>query len=130
MAKVLIVDDDPGVVSYLSKVLTIAGHEVMEAFDGQAGLTAAADMSVKLIISDLSMPGSPSGVDFIRRLREARPDCPVVVISGYPSESSLSQCRQMGVTDFLTKPFEMGFIRGLLDRFFPPEGKVRGGDVK
>lgn len=130
MAKVLIVDDDPGVVSYLSRVLTIAGHEVVEAVDGQSGLAATADPQVKLIISDLSMPGTLSGVDFIRKLREVRPDCPVVVISGYPSESCLSQCREMGVTDFLTKPFEMGFIRGLLDRFFPPADKAPGGGPK
>ena len=130
MAKVLIVDDDPGVVSYLSRVLTLAGHEVVEASDGQAGLAAAADPTVKLIISDLSMPGGLSGVEFIRMLRDARPDCPVVVISGYPSEASLSECREMGVTDFLTKPFEMGFIRGLLDRFFPPEGRTPAGVAK
>lgn len=130
MAKVLIVDDDPGVVSYLSRVLTVAGHEVAEAVDGQTGLAAASDLQVKLIISDLSMPGLLSGVDFIRKLRESRPDCPVVVISGFPSESCLAQCREMGVTDFLTKPFEMGFIRGLLDRFFPPAGKAPGGESK
>jgi CheY-like chemotaxis protein len=120
MAKVLIVDDDPGVVSYLSRVLTLAGHAVVEAVDGMAGLAAAADPSINLIISDLNMPGDLKGVEFIRRLRQERPDCPVVVVSGYPSETSLAQCREMGVTEFLTKPFEMGFIRGLLGKFFPP----------
>ncbi len=127
MAKVLIVDDDPGVISYLSRVLTMAGHEVVKADDGPAGLTAAADPTIRLIVSDLSMPGEPSGVDFIRRLRQDRPDCPVVVVSGYPSEASLAQCREMGVSDFLTKPFEMGFIRGLLDRLLPQNTDTAGG---
>ncbi len=130
MAKVLIVDDDPGVVAYLSRVLTLAEHSVVKAVDGETGLAAAADPEIKLIVSDLNMPGDLSGVDFIRKIRQERPDCPVVVVSGYPSETSLAQCREMGVTDFLTKPFELGFIRGLLDRFFPPGPSAGEGSAR
>lgn len=121
MAKVLIVDDDPGVISYLSRVVSMAGHEFVNAADGESGLSAAGDATIGLIISDLNMPGELKGLGFIRKLREIRPDCPVVVVSGYPTDETLDECRRMGVTDFLTKPFEMGFIRGLLDRFFPTD---------
>lgn len=116
MAKILIIDDDPGVVSYLKRLLERLGHETDAANDGAAGLERAKDASFELIVSDLYMPGEPSRLDLIREIRTARPDCPLIVVSGYPSEDRLDECRQLGVAEFLTKPFEVSFIRSVLNK--------------
>ncbi|MBI2438492.1 MAG: response regulator, partial [Lentisphaerae bacterium] len=61
----------------------------------------------------------------IRQLRALRPECPIVVITGYPSETSIKECQQLGVHDFLTKPFEMPFISSILNRLAPIPDKSR-----
>lgn len=118
MPKILIVDDDPGVLGYLQRVLTAGNHEIVSASDAGAALEAIADPDIQLVISDVYMPGEPRGIEFIRRLVSTRPDCPVVVISGYPNPAFVEECRRLGVRDFLTKPFEMGFVREVVNRWF------------
>ena len=116
MARILIIDDEAGIRQYLVSVLTQIGYEALEAEDGRTGLERAADRTVALIIADLVLPGALQGVPLIRKLREARPDCPIVVISGHPSEETVAACRDLNVTDFLSKPFEMSFLADVLAR--------------
>ncbi len=131
--RILIIDDEEGVVSYLERLLRMLGYAVDSANNGAAGLEKAADPEIALIISDMYMPGEPSQMDLIRQLREQRADCPLVVISGYPSEDRLDACRALGVTEFLTKPFEISFIKNILARLFDdasratPREPVSGG---
>jgi DNA-binding NtrC family response regulator len=118
VAKILIVDDDAGVLGYLTRLLGTLGHTVETAEDGAVAVERATDKSFQMIISDLNLPGEPNRLALIRRLRELRPECPLVVISGYPTQDRLDECREMGVTEFLTKPFEINFIKSVLRRLF------------
>lgn len=119
MIKILVIDDDPGVLAYLSRLLESLGHQAVTANSGAEGLAKAADPTFQLILSDLAMPGEPSKMELIKQLRQMRPDCPLVVISGYPTPERLAECSELGVTEFLTKPFEINFIKGILSRLFP-----------
>ena len=119
MKKILVIDDDEIVRRYFSSLLARLGYEVECAMDGKSGLAAATNPEIGLIISDLFMPGAPYGIELIRQMRAARPDCPIVVISGEGDTHTVEECNRLGVNDFLTKPFEMGFIRNVLDRLMP-----------
>ena len=130
MAKILVIDDEAEIREYFVRLLTGLGYEVETAGDSSTGLACAAGADVDLIVSDLIMPGKPSGLDLIKVLREKRPDCPLVVISGYPTRERLDACREMGVVDFLTKPFEMPFIVSVLSRLLPPESKTKDAATK
>ncbi|MCX7817818.1 MAG: response regulator [Kiritimatiellae bacterium] len=129
MPKILIVDDDPGVLGFLQRVLNSTGCEIVSASAADAALKAIVDPEIQLVISDVYMPGEPHGIEFIRRLITLRPDCPLVAISGYPNPAFVEECRRLGVRDFLTKPFEMGFVREVVRRWLnsPVPGKG-GGD--
>lgn len=94
----------------------MAGHECVTAEEGGKGYELAADESFELILTDLSMPGDPNEMELVRKLRERRPQVPIVVCSGYPTQDRIEECEQLGITDFLTKPFEVSFIRSVLDR--------------
>jgi CheY-like chemotaxis protein len=115
MRKILVIDDDEIVRRYFETLLARLGYDVVLASNGQEGL-ACLDHEIDLVISDLFMPGAPFGVELIRQLREKKPHCPVVVISGEGGTKTVESCTALGVTEFLTKPFEMGFIRNILDR--------------
>ena len=116
MAKILIIDDDAEVRRYLQRVIELAGHEAMMAEEGAEGLRLAADPGIQLILTDLNMPGEVSEMELIRQLKALRPECPIVVCSGYPTQERLDECETLGIRDFLTKPFEVSFARAVLDR--------------
>ena len=120
MSKILIIEDEPVVVSLLKRIITGMGHEVVVAVDGAQGLALARSENVAVIVSDLHLPGEISGMDLIRRLHSAKPQCAIVIVSGYPSPDVLTECEQMGIKDFLSKPFEMTFVQSVI------EGILRG----
>jgi DNA-binding NtrC family response regulator len=116
MAKILLIEDDDGVRKYISKILEMMGHDVLIAEEGGKGYELAKDPEIKAILTDLSMPGTLSEMELVRKLRELRPECPIVVCSGYPTQDRLEECETLGITDFLTKPFEVSFIRSVMAR--------------
>lgn len=124
MSKILIVDDDAGVRGYLSRLLSHLGYEVLQAEGGQPGLDLLGTTAIDAVLTDLKLPEEPSGMNLVRAIREARPMCPVVVISGYPSEDLLAECQTLGVKEFLTKPFELSFVKQVLTRILKDETAV------
>ena len=130
MAKILVIDDEAEIREYFVRLLTGLGYEVETAGDSSTGLACAAGADVDLIVSDLNMPGRPNGLDLIKMLREKHPACPLVVVSGYPTGERLDACREMGVVDFLTKPFEMPFIVSILSRLLSPESRAKNVAAK
>jgi|GEM_PF-1006277 len=120
MATILTIDDEPAILEYLATILTKLGYAVHTAADGTSGCDAAKDRDVNLIISDLNMPGEISGINLIKKLRELRPDCPIVILSGYPTANRLKEAEELNA-EFLTKPFEIPFLADLLNRLLPLE---------
>jgi len=87
MTKILIIDDDPSVVGFLTNVLTDNDYEVVSADNAADGLNLALDQTPDLILLDIEMP-TATGSDFYRRLRHEKTlkETPVVVVSGYHSK--------------------------------------------
>lgn len=131
MPTILVIDDESAVLSYLKNIITKLGYDVRTASDSQSGCDEAKNHDIKLIISDLIMPGKISDTDLIRKLRAMRPDCPVIVLSGYPTTDRLKETCDIGV-EFLTKPFEIPFLAALLKRLLPlePEPGSKASDQK
>lgn len=133
MAKILVIDDEPSMLRYLVRLLETLGHETVAADNSPDGCEKARDPGVRLIISDLAMPGEISDIALIRRLREIRPECPLVVVSGFPTSERLEECQKLGVRDFLTKPFELTFVDAVLKRLLgggagAPEEAAESGE--
>ena len=118
MATILIIDDELVILEYLEMILTNLGYDVRTACDGLSGCDEAKNQDVKLIISDLTMPGEISGINLVKKLRALRPDCPIIILSGYPSVDRLKEAEALNV-EFLTKPFEIPFLTTLLKRLLP-----------
>ena len=122
MATILIIDDLPELQDFLSRILSTMGHDVLVASDGKQGCELAKSREVAAILTDLSMPGELSELELVRQLRELRPDCPIIVCSGYPSEDRIEECEQLGITDFLTKPFELPYVQSVINRVLDEGG--------
>jgi two-component system, OmpR family, KDP operon response regulator KdpE len=109
MAKVLAVDDEPQILTALSRGLTRVGHEVVVARCGEDGLAAAAATSPHLVLLDLRLPDI-DGIELVRRLRTWT-SVPIVLLSGEGSERSRIAALDAGADDFVDKPFSMDELR-------------------
>lgn len=114
MAKVVIIEDEVGIQTLLRRIVGMLGHEVAVAGDGPGGLRLAQEPGVALIISDLSLPGEPNGLDLIRALRAQCPSAVLVVSTGYTTAENMNLIRESGVAHVLGKPFDMAAVRSLV----------------
>ncbi len=115
--RILLVDDHPLTRSALAGLLTQHGFEVVgEASDGEEAIEAAARLEPDLILLDLSMPGL-DGLSALPRLREAAPECEVVVLTASGTEENLLGAIRGGAAGYLLKsePPEriVDFLRGV-----------------
>lgn len=104
--KVLIVEDDEGILMALQENLTFAGYDVITACDGPTGLQSGIDAKPNLLILDLMLPGM-SGYDVCRKLRERGCTMPVIMLTARHDESDKLHGFEMGADDYVTKPFSM-----------------------
>jgi len=116
VAKLLLIEDEAGVQNYFKAVVSRMGHDLLTADDGPSGIKLIEEETADVIMTDLNMPGEPSGMALVRKIREMQPETPVIVVSGYPTQERLDECKELGIEDFLTKPFEMTFFSSVITR--------------
>lgn len=105
--RVLVVDDDPTVLSYLASVLTMGGFDCVPAPDAAAALDAIdSSDDIGIVVSDLKMPGK-SGLDLVTEIKQRGGDLfEFVLMTGYGDVVSTISALRLGVSDYLLKPFE------------------------
>lgn len=104
--RVLVVDDESGIRDLLSKILARAEYDVDVSQDGHSALERMRSGWYDLLISDLKMPDM-DGLTVIREARRYRADLPVIIVTGFSSESIAIEALNLGVCGYLTKPFGM-----------------------
>jgi excisionase family DNA binding protein len=104
--RVLVADDESSIRELLSKTLALAEYEVETAPDGRAALDRLRLGRYDLLIADLKMPGL-DGLTLIREARRLKADLPVIIITGFSTESSAIEAVNLGVSGYLTKPFRV-----------------------
>jgi excisionase family DNA binding protein len=107
--RVLVVDDEESIRELLTKTLALAEYEAQAVSDGKAGLELLRREPWDLLIADLRMP-EMDGLSLIREARRLHPRLPVIIITGYSSESSAIQAVNLGVVGYLVKPFRIPLV--------------------
>ena len=122
--RILVLEDDPEVLKYLERVLSQFGHTVLLAPTIGVAWTLIDDgLGVDLLISDVLLPGRQKGSDFVHDLRQRKPDCPVIFISGHPNVDEAVP--DDGNTEWLTKPFSGQDLEDTIQRLLPPQAPPR-----
>lgn len=103
--RILIIEDENKVASFIKKGLEVHGFEPEIAFDGQLGLNRALDQNFEVIILDVNLP-LINGFEVCRRLREAGNKTPVLMLTALGSIKDKVQGFNLGSDDYLVKPFE------------------------
>jgi two-component system chemotaxis response regulator CheY len=106
MAHILVVDDSTTMRQMVAFTLTSAGHEVVEAPDGNQALATAKSKKFDLVITDVNMPGM-NGIDLVQSLR-ALPECkfiPILVLTTEAGAELKQKGKNAGATGWIVKPF-------------------------
>ncbi|VBB44180.1 Acetoacetate metabolism regulatory protein AtoC [uncultured Desulfatiglans sp.] len=113
MEKVLIVDDDEGLVHFLRRFLSREGYTVESCTRGEQALEVAGRESFDLILLDYKMSGM-NGLDTLRELRRLQVKTPVIIMTAYGTTDTAIEAMKRGAYDYLPKPFEREELKRLV----------------
>jgi excisionase family DNA binding protein len=102
--RVLVADDDEPIRDLLTRIFAAVEYEMEAVPDGMSALARLRTLPFDLLVTDLRMPGM-GGLELAREARRVWPAIKIVVITGYPSQSSAIDAVNIGVDAYLTKPF-------------------------
>jgi two-component system response regulator AtoC len=113
MARVLVVDDEPGVTFALESMLQLRGDTAVVAHSGEDALAHLE--GVDAVVTDFAMPGM-NGLELLRAIRERDPSLPVVLLTAHGSEKIAVRAVRSGAYEYVTKPFDVDEMSVVLDR--------------
>jgi DNA-binding NtrC family response regulator len=105
-ARILLIEDDPGIVVSLRRVLAEEGYEVLVETRGDTGLARARERSLDVVITDMRLPGM-GGLELIRELHAAKPRLPIILITGHGTTETAIEATKLGAYDYMLKPLEL-----------------------
>ncbi len=106
-ANVLVVDDDVTTQELLSEVLKEAGYRVVTSGSGEEALEVGKQENFDVIISDMKLGQSLSGLDVLRAYKDIQPESEVILITAFGSMETAIEAVKAGAFDYLSKPFKI-----------------------
>ncbi|WP_298403102.1 response regulator transcription factor [uncultured Chloroflexus sp.] len=129
--RILIVDDDPGIVAAITPALRAQGYEVSAAHDGETALAAFRQVGPHLVLLDLVMP-KLGGIGVCQQIRQ-QSATPIIVVSVKGAEADIVTALDNGADDYLVKPFRLSEllarIRAVLRRSRAPQPLIQCADL-
>jgi DNA-binding response OmpR family regulator len=104
--KLLLIEDEPSVISLVQRSLTTSGYEIAVAMDGQSGLQMSIQHDFDIIILDLMIPVM-NGMEVCRRLRASGIVTPILMLTALGTTENIVSGLDAGADDYMTKPFKL-----------------------
>lgn len=104
MARILLAEDEDAVREFVSRILTLHGHSVLEARDGAQAVELMDKHHFDLLLTDIVMPVM-DGISLALKVRDARPNVPIILMTGYANESQRAHNLSVLIEELLSKPF-------------------------
>ena len=129
-AKILLVDDEPGMLRYIKTLLEVEDHHVATASTGEEAIEIVEKgMTPDLVLLDLLMPGI-DGLETLQNLRKLRPAVKVVMLSCVNDTKKVVQAIRLGASDYITKPFQKAELDNVIDQCLGTNKQNYGGEVE
>jgi NADH:ubiquinone oxidoreductase subunit E len=113
--KILVVDDESVVVRSCKRILESEGYEIDGALGGREGIITMEKKAYDLVLTDLMMP-EVDGITLIRWIKKSRPDTGILIITGYPSQETIKDALELGIIDYVPKPFTPAVLTDVVRR--------------
>jgi len=104
LARILLAEDESTVREFVSRVLTMHGHSVLEAQDGAQAVELMNQHHFDLLLTDIVMPVM-DGISLALKVRDTRPNVPIILMTGYANESQRAHNLSVLIEELLSKPF-------------------------
>ncbi len=101
--KILLIDDDPGILKVMKITMEEAGYQVFTALDGESGIEVCKTEQPPIVVTDIRMPGM-DGLELLRRVKKVAPDTEVIVATAFGESENAVRALQLGASDFIVKP--------------------------
>ena len=122
--RLLVVDDEAVICQACRRVFTRQGFQVEHSSDATEGLRLASERDYAAILLDIKMP-QMDGLEFLAQLRKAKPNVPVILMTGYPSIPNAASAVRLGASDYVTKPFTPEEITQAVQRMLSPQNVLK-----
>ena len=113
--EILLVEDEPSVISLIERGLKGENHSISVAMDGYTGLKMAGLNPYDLIILDVMLPGM-NGLEICRNIRKTNKDVPILILSALNQTEDIVEAFNRDADDYLTKPFKLDELRARINR--------------
>jgi DNA-binding response OmpR family regulator len=132
--KILVIEDEPGIVDFLNRGLPAHGFDVVSAGDGVSGTEKALSGDVDLVVLDMMLP-ERSGLEVLAELHSSRPALPVIVLTALGEIEQRVAGLDAGAVDYLTKPFSLSELAARIRAQLRvaaqmPATAIRAGDIE
>jgi DNA-binding response OmpR family regulator len=133
-SRILIIEDEPGIVDFVERGLRGQGFDVTTALDGEIGLAKARSAEVDLVVLDMMLPGR-SGWEVLEVLHEQEPALPVIALTALAEVENRITGLDAGAVDYVTKPFSLAELAAriraqLRIAAHAPTTTLRAGDIE
>ena len=122
---VLVVDDDPQIITALGECLGNFDYSMQVATNGAEALIKAADPDLSLVMLDVNLPDY-SGLELLNKIKEKNANLPVIIMTGFVSTEAAIEAMKLGAYEFVTKPFNLDKISTLVNRVMKKSSHLRG----
>jgi len=123
-SKILVVDDEPGMRTFLEIILRKEGYSVETAADGMKALDNINNNVFDLAILDILMPVM-NGIEVLKRIMEKSPETTVIIITAFASHETAIEAMKLGAYDYITKPFKIDEIKLVIKKALDKKGLER-----
>src|SRR5579862_9197529 len=129
-AKILLVDDEPGMLRYIRTLLEVDDYKVETASTGEEAVALVQKgLQPSLVLLDLLMPGI-DGLQTLEQLRQLQPGIKVVMLSCVGETKKVVQAMRLGAHDYLTKPFQKAELDAAINQCLGSNQPAAGGEVE
>lgn len=104
--RILIIEDEPRILGFVTRGLAAEGFSVVPAADGEEGLRLARDLGCDLVLLDLLLP-EVDGLAVLEQLERLRPGLPVLILTARTDMATKLRSFRLGASDYMTKPFSL-----------------------
>ncbi|MEO8358988.1 MAG: sigma-54 dependent transcriptional regulator [Vicinamibacteria bacterium] len=112
---IVVIDDEVHAAAALETLLREDGYEVSKAHDGLSGLALIEKQEPDIVLTDLRMP-EVDGIQLLKRVKQLRPDCMVIVMTAYGTVKTAVKAMKLGAEDYVSKPIDMEELELVLQR--------------